>query len=157
MLEMMDEDTEYTMREGTSEETDFRERSSEEAIQHMDEHPALPDSLLELEQLNTDLGLFMCGEIEDYLEALSIFADSIPQKSEKIESAFNNEDLETYTTLVHSLKSSARTIGATDVSELARKLELAGKGADIDCIREETPTLLNLYRELEKPLKTVIC
>lgn len=95
----------------------------------------------------------MCGEIEDYLEALSIFADSISQKSEKIESAFEKEDLETFTTLVHSLKSSARTIGANDVSEWARKLELAGKSMDLDSIRKDTPQLLAMYRALEAPLK----
>ncbi len=155
MLEMIDEDTEYTMREGTSREQDFRARSSEEAIQHMDKHPILPDRLLELEHIDTDLGLFMCGDIEDYLEALEIFSDSISQKSEKIEAAMNSENLEIYTALVHSLKSSARTVGATDVSELARALELAGKNADLDTIRRETPILLSMYRALEEPLKNL--
>jgi putative two-component system response regulator len=155
MLEMIDEDTEYTMREGTQKEADLRERSSEEAIMHMDKNPVLPDKLLELEHIDTDLGLFMCGEIEDYLDALAIFADSISLKSEKIENALNSEDIENYTALVHSLKSSARTIGASGVSELARALELAGKNEDLDTIRSETPKLLNIYRALEEPLKNL--
>ena len=153
MLGMMDEDTEYSMHEGTVKENDFREKSSEEAIQHMDEHAALPDEFLKLEGLNTDLGIFMCGDIEDYLEALKFFVDSIPLKSEKIETALKEGNLETYTTLVHSLKSSARTVGASDLSELARMLELAGKNEDKATIEVETPKLLSMYRALKKPLK----
>ena len=148
MLSMIDEDREYTMREGTSKEADLRERTSEETIQHLDEQPVLPDKILELGQLNTELGLLLCGEVEDYMDALSIFADSVSQKAEKIEKALGAEDIETYTTIVHSLKSSARTVGAVELSELARKLEMAGKDRDISCIRQETPRLLSMYREL---------
>jgi putative two-component system response regulator len=153
MLSMIDEDTGYTMREGTEKETDLKERSSEAAIQHLDEQPHLPDKLLGLAQLNTDLGLYLCGDVEDYLDAISIFADSSSQKAEKIEKALESEDIETYTTIVHSLKSSARTVGATELSELARKLELAGKNKDIACIRQETQKLLAMYRELGDALQ----
>ncbi len=153
MLEMIDEDTDYTMHEGTDKETLLREQSSEDALFHMDKQHVLPNSILELPELNTDLGLYLCGGIEDYMEALEIFADSIAVKSEKIEKAFNDGNIETYTTLVHSLKSSARTVGATEVSELAKKLEAAGKSGDVDLIKQETHVLLEKYRELEAPLK----
>ena len=65
------------------------------------------------------------------------------------------KDWNNYGIIVHSLKSSARTIGAVDVSELARTLELAGKNADTDTINRETPRLLVMYRELEEPLKNL--
>ena len=107
---------------------------------------------MELEQLNTDLGIYLCGGIEDYLEVLSVFKDSIDSKSEKIENSWKNEAYDTYTTLVHSLKSSARTIGATEISDLAKKLESAGKNGEIDIIEKETPMLLEMYRELKKHL-----
>ena len=148
MLEIIDEDKEYLLREGTEKEADLRENSSEEAILHMDNQYVLPDKLLELEQLNTDLGIYLCGGIEDYLEVLAVFKDSIETKSDKIEKSWKDEALDTYTTLVHSLKSSARTVGATELSELARLLETAGKNGDIDYIQKETPVLLEKYREL---------
>ncbi len=93
--------------------------------------------------------------MEDYLEALEIFADSIPQKSEKIGKALEDNDFETYTILVHSLKSSARTVGATEISDLARKLEIAGKNKDVSLIRQETPKLLSLYTELGDALENL--
>ena len=79
---------------------------------------------------------------------LAVFKDSIETKSDKIEKSWKDEALDTYTTLVHSLKSSARTVGATELSELARLLETAGKNGDIDYIQKETPVLLEKYREL---------
>ena len=156
MIAMIDEDTEYTMREGEAEKAGLRERSSEEAIKHLEATPVLPDELTELEMLDCDLGIYLCGDIEDYLEALSVFSDSFTAKAEKIENAFEKEDIEIYTTLVHSLKSSARTIGAAELSELAKKLEAAGKNADLDCIRKETPALLSDYRSLGEILQTIL-
>lgn len=152
MLEMIDEDSQYEMREGTQKEADFRETSSEEAILHMDNQCVLPEKLLALEELNTDLGIYLCGGIEDYLEVISVFKDSIDSKSEKIENSWKNEAYDTYTTLVHSLKSSARTIGAIEVSNLAKNLENAGKNGEIDIIAKETPLLLEKYRNLKNHL-----
>ena len=106
--------------------------------------------------IDTNLGLFLCGDIEDYLEALSIFNDSIETKSNKIEEALAARDIETYTTLVHSLKSSSRTIGAVDISNLAKALEKAGKDKDIETIISETPKLLAMYRDLGNPLSSII-
>ena len=152
MIEMINEDTDYIMREGAAEESGLNDRTSEEVIKHMDEQPTLPDTVVEIPELDTKLGLFLCGDIEDYLDALTIFAESAASKAEKIEASFLSEDIDTYTTLVHSLKSSARTIGATDLSEIARHLETAGKNGDTGLIKSETPKLLADYARLAKCL-----
>ena len=156
MIHMIDEDKDYCMREGAAEKYGLRERSEEETAAHMDEQPVLPEKLSMLKGIDTELGLFMCGDIEDYLDALSIFACSITSKAAKIEGALSENDIATYTTLVHSLKSSARTVGAAGVSDVAKRLETAGKQLDIDRIREETRELLASYRELETPLKEIL-
>ena len=156
MIGMIDEDTEYIMREGEAEKNGLRERSSEETIKHMDEQHVLPEQLTAFSELDTDLGLFLCGEVEDYLDALAIFAGSIRSKAEKIESALESGDFETYAILVHSLKSSARTIGATTVSDLARQMETACKEGDLDRVRRETGMLLSGYKDMEIPLKSIL-
>lgn len=155
MLAMIDEDTGYTMHEGAEGETGYRSRAEEETISHMDGIASLPASLMNIPGFDTSLGVFLCGDIEDYLDALSIFAASISSKSEKIKEAFDSEDVENYTTLVHSLKSSARTIGAVAVSDLARELETAGKQRDLERIKKDTPLLLSMYGALETPLKSL--
>ena len=148
MISMIDEDTGYTMREGEAEKSGLRKRSSEETIKHMDAGAVLPERLAGLSLLDTNLGMLLCGDAEDYLDALAVFSESVPLKADKIENALSEGDIEGYTILVHSLKSSARTIGATDLSDLAKKLEIAGRNGDTDTIQKETPRLLSEYRQL---------
>ena len=82
-----------------------------------------------------------------------IFSESAGSKSEKIEQVYLTPETDTFTTLVHSLKSSARTIGAVSLSELAKHLEAAGKRGDLETILRDTPKLLADYRKLETQLK----
>lgn len=156
MIRMIDEDKDYVMREGEAEHSGLRDRSAEETVIHMDAQPILPLMLTELGQLDTELGLFLCGDVEDYLHALSVFAGSISVKSAKLEDAFVKKDISAYTTLVHSLKSASRTVGATEISDLARQLETAGKSGDLETIQKDTPRLLSLYRDLEAPLRDIL-
>ncbi len=156
MISMIDEDKGYTMREGAAESADLHERSSDEAIEHIDEQPILSEKIVNIKELDTDLGVFLCGDVEDYLDALDVFTASVATKSEKIEASCDNGEFEIYTTLVHSLKSSARTVGATLLSDHARKLETAGKTGDHNLIREDTPKLILEYRALGEALEAVL-
>ncbi len=153
MLAMIDEDTTYSMHEGAGEEEAIRSRAEEETVNHMDGIATLPEHLMKLPGFDTGLGLYLCGDTEDYLDALSVFGASISSKSEKINDALSAGDIETYRTLVHSLKSSARTVGAVAVSDLARELEDAARQNDLEKIRKETPHLLSMYKALEEPLR----
>ena len=148
MVRMIDEDTEYLMREGAAEEAGLPERSSEETSAHLDAQVLLPEALAGVEALDTEMGIYLCGDPEDYLEALEIFAKSVPSKSERIENALRTGDTETATILLHSLKSSARTIGAADLSTLAADLESAGKRGDLQELERGVPELLSAYRDL---------
>lgn len=152
MIAMIDEDKEYSMREHKEGDGDMPSRSAEETILDIEKQPVLPDKLIGLKALDTELGTFLCGDVEDYLEALSIFAGSVSLKAERIEDALSGGDIKAYTNLVHSLKSSARTIGAAALSDLARMLETAGKENDIEKIRRDTPRLLSDYRDIEAVL-----
>lgn len=156
MIAMIDEDKDYSMSEDSAEKAGLIQISEEETIRHMDYMHELPVELAEIEQLDTELGMFLCGDPEDYLDALSVFAGSIQPKSEKIEKALSSGDIVTYTNLVHSLKSSSRTVGATEVSECARALEAAGKNNDTGILEEGTKQLLSMYKELEAPLKEIL-
>lgn len=156
MISMIDEDREYRMHEDADGEDQRAESSARIMIGRMDGRSRLPEELLKLDQIDTEMGLFMCGDIEDYLEALSVFARSIRHKSEKLEGAYSSGDREIFSTLVHSLKSSARTIGAMRVSELAKQLEGAAKAGNMDFIKENTEILLSEYRALEEPLMNII-
>ncbi|MBP3278150.1 MAG: hybrid sensor histidine kinase/response regulator, partial [Butyrivibrio sp.] len=65
------------------------------------------------------------------------------------------KNIRDYTIYVHGLKSSARAIGALDLSEKAEYLEACGNGGDIDEIEMLTPGLLSLYRSYSKKLEVL--
>ena len=112
----------------------------------------LPDWLRKVPTLHTEMGLLFCGGPQEYLDALSFFAASIPARTDELERLFLKADYENYTIKVHSLKSIAKALGATKLSALAAEMEAAGKAGDIESIRTGTGTLLAVYRGFAAPL-----
>lgn len=112
----------------------------------------LPPELYEISLLDTAQGIRFCGDATEYRNALTIYARSIDEKADELESSLNAEDWKNYTIRVHALKSTSRSVGATEISELAAELEKAGNAADAEAIRRDTPRLLSLYRSLREPL-----
>lgn len=82
-----------------------------------------------------------------YRDTLRTFAAMLPENTAKIEASYRSEDLKEYTVTVHGLKSSAKIIGAMEISEMAGKLEEAGRQGDRKTVLADTPPLLALYRE----------
>lgn len=64
---------------------------------------------------------------EELLEkSLKVFYETIPETTDEIRRFLEQEDYDNYTIRVHALKSGARLVGATEISELAAKLEACG-------------------------------
>ena len=106
--------------------------------------------------LNTETGLEYCGGMEDfYLEMIQEFLNL--ELEEVLRKEKNEKDWKNYRVHAHSLKSSARTIGAEKFAELAYGLEQAGANEDeayADAHQEEVFTALGTLRtELEQGLK----
>lgn len=95
--------------------------------------------------INADEALKNCGTEDILKEAVNEFQLTIPEKSGEIEDFFAKNDWKNYTIRVHALKSSARLIGALDLSKLALDMEMAGKDSDERSIKEHTPELLETY------------
>ena len=99
--------------------------------------------------IDVSVGMHYSGDDENlYREVLSDYMDTIEEKANTIEKAVETGDLETYTIEVHALKSSSKSIGAMELSELAKELELNGKSSEWGPIIARTPTLINMYRNL---------
>ncbi|MBP5555947.1 MAG: response regulator [Lachnospiraceae bacterium] len=116
---------------------------------------SLPEDVTDIEELDIDLGLDNCGSEEGLLKALEIFAGNAASKADEIEDFRKNGMLEDYIIRVHALKSSARIIGAVNLSEKARLLEEAGKNNDISYIDQNNDILLRDFRNLGNKLKNV--
>ncbi len=120
-----------------------------------DESKAIPAELRRIELLNPEKGVELCGDAAEYLKALKIYKNSIELKSSELErflADISEEGLETYTLLVHSLKSTSNAIGAEAIAGYAMRLEQAGRDKDMGVIRSDTPVLIEMYRSLYAPL-----
>lgn len=90
-------------------------------------------------------GLSFCGEDMDaYLEILKAFGEDMG--IEELNACYAQRDAENYEILVHGVKSAARGIGFTVLSEQARSLEEAAKKGDWDFINERHGEFLAEYR-----------
>ncbi len=83
-------------------------------------------------------------------------ARMINPASDEIEHHYKNEDWKNYTTKVHALKSTAKVIGAAELSEKAKRLEDAGNSGYINEILQDTKPLLKLYKSYSEKLKPLI-
>lgn len=105
--------------------------------------------------LDVDTGLAYCCDSEEfYQEMLLTYLDD--QKYDSIEDAYQKEDWENYRILVHSLKSTSLSIGATELSDQAKSLEMAAKESDIDFIREHHCVTMDYYRKLLSHLHKIL-
>ncbi len=91
-------------------------------------------------------GIQFCGSGEAFIKAVDNFREALQGRADEIEKAFDEENWDFYTIKVHALKSTARIIGALELSKRAEALEDAGKANDIETIRRDTAGLLEFYR-----------
>ncbi len=102
-------------------------------------------------------GLELCGGNPDaYLAVLKTFMETADESISKIENYAQNRNYKNYTTEVHGLKSSALAIGARGLSEMARRLEEAGRKENYKQISEETPALIARFSEIAGNIKPLV-
>ncbi len=117
--------------------------------QDVDEIAKLEPWITELNGIDHRTGIRNTGSAEDFMKALQLFADNISENIKNIRLFYEREDFHNYNIKVHSLKSTARMIGASELSKMAEELENASVDGAIDDaeIGEKTPMLLNEYEK----------
>ncbi len=106
---------------------------------------------LQIEGLNVQEGIENSGSEELFFSLLGDFYKLIDQKATKIEKCLADGMLKDYTIEVHALKSTARMIGAMELSEKFYRLEQLGNAEEQKILEKETPSVLSLYRSY-KPI-----
>lgn len=128
--------------------------NTEENAQELDEMGMLR-LFEEKGYLDIKEGIGYAGSAEMYVNVIKFFVSSIDAKSEEIRKYYNEGDWDNYVAKVHALKSSARVIGADELSNRARYLELAGNDRDFAYIREHTGDVLAFYGSYKEKLKGI--
>jgi signal transduction histidine kinase/CheY-like chemotaxis protein len=89
----------------------------------------------EIEGVDTAAGLrFAGGSLNNYVSTLTAYLYDGRIKKDELEDTVKNGDWQLFTTYAHALKSASACIGAEDLSEKARELEMAGRKGDADFI-----------------------
>lgn len=102
-----------------------------------------------MEGIDMAVGLEYAGEDEElYREILADYVKCAGQQARAIEHAVEEEDYEAYTIEVHSLKSTSRTIGALELSDMAKELEYSSRNQEWEAVKGKTPALLAAYRQI---------
>jgi HPt (histidine-containing phosphotransfer) domain-containing protein len=108
----------------------------------------IPMALYELEGLNVFIGIKHCGDKASYIEILRTYKDSAEQTVADVEKYWEKRDILNLTTMVHGIKSSSRVIGASELADLAERLEKAGRIGDEETLFDGLGDLMLLYRDL---------
>jgi len=87
--------------------------------------------------------------VESHKSLLTSFLNSSPEIIEAMEHASQEQDAEEITRLAHKLKSSARSMGANEMTFTCQMLETAGKEQDMKEIQELSPTLRGLLADVK--------
>lgn len=94
--------------------------------------------------IDHEKGLMYCGGSEDFLkEIMSMYVAD--DKREEIQKAYDASDWDSYRILVHTVKSTSRTIGAMELGDEAQTLENAVKELDVARIHELHDGVMKSY------------
>ena len=132
------------------------DKTAERADEGVTENDGFLQKLSE-QGFSTASGLSYCMEDEGfYKEMLTDFAASYEKRMGEINDALEKDDIKLYRTLVHSLKSASRSVGADDVSELAQALENAAGEENTEFVRTHNSELEKLFRTRAEQIKEII-
>jgi HPt (histidine-containing phosphotransfer) domain-containing protein len=87
--------------------------------------------------VDTATGISMTGgTVQGYCQVLSMFRKDSQERLPMLQTVPLKAKLQGFTTQVHALKSASATLGATELSAEAARLEAAGKADDLEYIKK---------------------
>ena len=96
------------------------------------------------------------GLMEDAMGSfINTFVGNSPKMIQQIELALENGDVETLYLSAHQLKGGSSSIGALKLSDLAFKIEKAGRAGETDSIPPLIDQLKSEYQAVETELKNM--
>lgn len=128
------------------------QEASDTLQEEQHERSALEEFYAHTDGLSYQEAIKNCATEAILEKTLQQFWNSINNNLRDIESFWRNDDIKNYTIKVHALKSSARLIGAMELSKQAAYLEECGNNNDTASISDFTPDLLANYKACQTKL-----
>ena len=124
------------------------------------EHEETPDTLYlkeVLSDIDVHLGITNCGgNIKDYITILQITHEYGEKQINELSALWQDKNYDHYTIKIHSLKSTTLNIGATTLSNLAKKLEENGRNKNYDYIDAYYAEFEERYSQLMDKIAIVL-
>lgn len=98
--------------------------------------------------VNLEQALAYCGDEEGFREIIAIFHAEGKNRRKNLEHYYQEQDWKNYVICVHALKGNAKGIGAEELSEMARELEMAGKENRIDFLHDHHEAMMENHDRL---------
>lgn len=110
------------------------------------------DTLPQIKGIDTGSALALLNNKALLRTVMEQFYRSIDKKEARIRTLWKTNDIKNFTIEVHSLKSTAKQIGANHLSSVAALLEQAGNNHDMDFISRHTNAMLIEYQRLKQDM-----
>lgn len=119
--------------------------------------PVRQKQQIEIEGIDMESGLAMAaGSLENYWKMLGIFLMEGKEKRAEMQACFDAGDIPLFTAHAHALKSALANIGARQLAEFAKSMELAGRREDMLFINMNTPVFLSDFEALLRHIESAI-
>lgn len=107
--------------------------------------------------INTEDGLAYCAEDEEfYGEMIEEFISEKDDRVNELNESFDAGDWDRYRIAAHSIKSTSRMIGASELSEAAREMEQAAKDCNEEKLLSEHALFLSEYNKTVEKLSDAV-
>ncbi len=107
------------------------------------------------DKLSYNVAIASCGDTTVLKDSAITFYKTIEERADEIRTLAENEDILNYTIRVHALKSSARIVGAVELSVRAEYLERCGNEGNIGEIKAKTEDMLKEYESLKNTMSFI--
>lgn len=102
--------------------------------------------------ISLEQAIAYCGDEEGFKEIIAIFHSEGQKRRDHLSHFFKEQDWKNYVISVHALKGNAKAVGAGELSEMARELEMAGKENRIDYIMAHHEAMMENHDKLLEAL-----
>ena len=106
----------------------------------------------EVRGISVEEGIRNSGGIASFINSINLFYETIDENADVLEKAFESGDYQLLTNKLYALRSSAKITGATELFELASRMETASKELNIGFIEDNAQKLLEIYRGFKDKL-----
>ena len=107
------------------------------------------DPFTRMEGIDMATALTYCGgDMNDYIDLVRVYLSTSGKTYNDIADFYERKDWKNYGILVHALKSSSKTIGASKLAQYAYNGEMASKAEDVETIESNHQALMAEYKRI---------